>query len=148
MQLTKFAFLFTIMTLFASISCRPTTSSNSTHDQTFETNTGSRMDALFLDPNKLELGRKFQRSRSVTEVKLKNNSNKQIIIQTIETSCDCLTVHPSSMQLEPGQIVTLQVILDLSNDPDFKGGLQATANICSDNPAYTCSLTVITEVTD
>lgn len=54
---------------------------------------------------------------------LRNGSSEQILIDTVETSCECTTVKLSNKMLAPGTTTDATVRFDLSSDPDFTGGL-------------------------
>jgi hypothetical protein len=46
-----------------------------------------------------------------------------VAVERIETSCPCLQVDPKSLQIGPGERISLRVTFDPSHDPDFRGGL-------------------------
>ncbi len=56
-----------------------------------------------------------------------NAGGEAVELGPVTTSCDCLSVSLSRSTLEPGAEVPGAFILDLSREPDFRGGLMLSA---------------------
>lgn len=62
-----------------------------------------------------------------TSFRLENQSNSAVEVAKIRTSCDCLSVDLSDRLVRPRQAVTAQATIDLSDEPEFSGGLRPEA---------------------
>ena len=62
--------------------------------------------------------------RSVcTSASIRNPRSVPIIVDRVETSCECVRVSPRSMHIEPGQAAELTIMFDPSEAPEFRGDL-------------------------
>jgi hypothetical protein len=57
------------------------------------------------------------------EVLVKNRRPQSCSVVTWRTSCDCLSIEPARLALEPAEATRLTCALDFSDDPDFAGDL-------------------------
>ena len=72
----------------------------------------------------VNLGVIFQGESSQIKQWLKNHSDKPIRIAQIFTSCECLEVHLSQLEIARGQKVLATFQYDGAKEPDFVGALQ------------------------
>ena len=57
------------------------------------------------------------------EVLVKNRRAKRCAVAAWRTSCDCLSIQPDTVSVEPADAARLTCALDFSSEPEFAGGL-------------------------
>ncbi len=57
------------------------------------------------------------------EIVIANPGAKAVVVERIESSCECLTVDPPALRLGPGESSVLRVVFDSSREADFRGEL-------------------------
>ena len=79
-------------------------------------------------PTKIDLGEMDASRRIERSLQLENRSRAPVTITRIDASCDCVSFQGALAALEPNQSTQATVVVDLRNDPDFKGllGVEAT----------------------
>ena len=67
------------------------------------------------------------------EIVVANSGDSLVVIDHIESSCECLTIEPRSIRLGPGESSVLRVVFDSSRELDFVGelGIEVTAREAS-----------------
>lgn len=54
---------------------------------------------------------------------IRNPRSASMIVDRIETSCECVRVTPQSLRVEPGRSADLTILFDPNDAPDFRGEL-------------------------
>lgn len=57
------------------------------------------------------------------EIVIANRGATAVVVERIESSCECLTVDPLSLRLGAGKSGVLRVVFDSSQEADFRGEL-------------------------
>ena len=83
---------------------------------------------LIMSPDPVQLGRIPPNRKVLANVTLKNTGQRPQILARIETSCPCVQLRPVSAALKAGEVVTLEVVFDPSDEPGFRGSLAVTVN--------------------
>jgi hypothetical protein len=83
---------------------------------------------LTVVPAIVELGTLKQGEIGKGNIALSNSSGTDCTISLISSSCPCFSVHVPGNQVGAGQTVSGQVVLDLSHEPEFIGGLLIEVN--------------------
>lgn len=73
------------------------------------------------------LGRFRPSERRQVAVRLENRTGRVLKWDSIQVSCECLTVRLLGSQLDVNGRMDGVVVLDLGHTPDFRGGLMLTA---------------------
>lgn len=79
--------------------------------------------ALFSPVMRIALGQVAAGSRFEVTVLLDNAAGTSIRVDSIETTCPCLTSLDRSLSFEPGASQSLSLRVDLAVEPEFLGGM-------------------------
>jgi hypothetical protein len=85
-------------------------------------------------------------SRVTTDVSVRNTGERPLTVHRVVTSCDCLSVTGPSAPLVPGENGTFTVVLDLRKEPKFRGSLQLSADLLSEDHTTLCTLSITATV--
>jgi hypothetical protein len=91
----------------------------------------SKAPVLITEFSALDLGRTKPGNNLSGNVKIKNAGKKELVINTLQPNCTCLTVQPEQMKIKPGEEVTLKITLDSQGRT---GTLQKAVTIYSNDP--------------
>ena len=80
-------------------------------------------EAAFAKPESFVLDRVRCGEQMRSEVLVTNRRPQSCSVVTWRTSCDCLSIEPARLALEPAEETRLTCVLDFSDDPDFAGDL-------------------------
>lgn len=83
----------------------------------------TRTASLRINPTPVSLGVLMKGQKAKSAITLTNHGTSTLMIDSIETSCPCLTTAPSSICLGPGEGKILAVEFDPSDEPEFRGRL-------------------------
>ena len=78
---------------------------------------------LDIIPDPLSLGMLKPHQAAQAGGELHNPSTREIVVENVETSCECVEVNPKSFRLGPGETTSLKAEFDPSHDPEFRGRL-------------------------
>ena len=118
MKLLLIGFGFAAFLIFTQVGCTPTTEPESS--KCFDCH-------LFVPNTPIRLGRVAARSCFDVPVRLKNSTRDRVSISRIQTSCHCFSIVNSSPCFEPQSSQDILLRVDLSQDPDCRGGLMLSA---------------------
>jgi len=79
--------------------------------------------ALILEPSEVFLGTIDPGRRITTPVTIRNRGDVRLVIDRIDTSCDCVRMTPSTVTLDAGQSAFLSVEYNPNSEPEFRGAL-------------------------
>src|SRR5579871_5337245 len=91
-------------------------------DNSPEAALASTMDGLFIDSTALNLGELWEDPDCVRTLTVENRNDRRIEIVNFSTSCDCTSIEPRSLSLEPGQSREIRVKLDLMHRLPYQSG--------------------------
>jgi len=83
----------------------------------------SQQTTIAVEPASLSLGALIPGQVGRGSVTLRNNSREAAIIESVETSCECVHANASLKKIGPGATTSLAVEFDSSNEPEFRGNL-------------------------
>ena len=78
---------------------------------------------LEINPDPTEMGVLKPGQQAELKIVLRNPGREPIAIRRIETSCPCVQVAPVMFRVGPGEVKSLAVRFDPSDEPDFRGEL-------------------------
>jgi hypothetical protein len=78
---------------------------------------------LRAEPAIVDLGTLGRGQRAEADIVLRNPTGREVQISSVTSSCPCLSFHLPWNQVGSGQTAQGTVVLDLSREPDFSGGL-------------------------
>jgi hypothetical protein len=78
---------------------------------------------LLVSPEEFNAGELRPNSKAFGDLRLSNPGPNPVEIRRIRTSCPCLTITLDKLALAPGESIRAKMTLDLSREPDFRGGL-------------------------
>ena len=76
-----------------------------------------------ISPDPVSLGSLIAGQHANARITLRNSTPRPVEIQRVETSCPCLCVEPTSLNIGAGEVEEVMVAFDPSEAPDFRGGL-------------------------
>jgi uncharacterized protein DUF1573 len=79
-----------------------------------------------ITPSKIDFGIVVCGTKVSQDIWIHNSQEREDIVNSITTTCDCLKLQLETLQLAPGARIKGQVVLDLSAEPEFSGGLLGT----------------------
>lgn len=82
---------------------------------------------LFVPPEQLALGDIWETDRFTFTFTVYNRKQEVIHIRSLIPSCSCVSVQTGSLVLGPGSSVTVPVVLDLTQMPRTKSGIEKVA---------------------
>lgn len=78
-------------------------------------------------PTQIDVGNMSDSRRIEKGFVIENRCNERIKIAHMKTSCDCLTFEGVEAPLDPKEIARATLVVDLRDDPDFRGSLGINA---------------------
>jgi Protein of unknown function (DUF1573) len=78
---------------------------------------------LRISPDPIDLGALSPGKRVETEIALMNVQEHSVQLASIRTSCPCIRISGSPLQVAPRDSATLALVFDPTEDPDFRGSL-------------------------
>lgn len=75
-----------------------------------------------------------------------NGSTTPALLARITTTCECLSVEPLPISLEPGGRQTIAIACDFSDDPDFTGSLAIEVALLDSSGTTRCAFTTALRV--
>ncbi len=89
-------------------------------------NSANAISSIELTPSLLDPGELRPGGREVGTIKIHNRGTTPIRVARFETTCACIRVSPSSLDLRPDEIREITVDFDASEELDFRGVLAVT----------------------
>ncbi len=79
-----------------------------------------------MTPGRLNLGELPPGGKAVGSISIRNRGTTPIRIARFETSCPCVRVLPSSLDLKADETQEITVAFDSAEEPEFRGSLGVT----------------------
>lgn len=78
---------------------------------------------LIVSPDPIALGILAPGQSARAEVMLRNETAEAVSVERVETSCACIRVSPTSIEVGAGESAVLTIAFDPTDEPGFRGGL-------------------------
>lgn len=103
-------------------------------------NNSASAELLHVSNQSIDFGEVNSGHKAKVAIVVTNATDKSVEISSISTSCSCLTFNLGKKVITPSETITAQLLLDLSKEPDFVGGLMMEVTAKTPDGAIAFSL--------
>jgi Protein of unknown function (DUF1573) len=111
-------------------------------------NQGASASGFVTSSNPVDLGTLLPGRPANVTLTIKNVGSASRTLNSVETSCPCIRVNSPPQSIGVGETVTLKILFDPSEEPNFRGGLAVELRALDPAGAQLFHTTVLVEVSD